>query len=474
MITQNINFLTLLLGGLFALIIIVALASLGYLLNHYLRERKKGAWRKFAAQNQLIFKPGQIPHGSYVVGPVDGRQVSLTLRQSWRLFGGRLRTEMTLSSAEASLLPENRSAAAIAAVDLLRTIHYCAFGKPMLQRRSPERTSSSLNIIRSNYRLLAGKPVLEEETDDYSDLTDLRKTGQILEDLIQKLADIYDLEAKSLLANRPLLVPTPDFSAVADASDQPDGDSPLEHVNQTMQAATQPVLKGVIHVKKMGQVAAYHQEGLETDPIYLQGLLNLCQGILEAYPIIVDLGRETISFLDVCAIPQNDLRSIVIQLIYDIAAETKNRLGQTPAHFTCLRCLTHCGPHDLSLQMGETITYYGCRACGQSREFFEGQAIIVLNRQAPAKQSQRDEILRIDWLTDRRLFDFDAIEIVDATDEDVERFAVQVGNDTDTVRRPRYEQMRCAVSSTCQLSENTTRILERTFGQVEVIEEIAP
>jgi hypothetical protein len=66
------------------------------------------------------------------------------------------------------------------------------------------------------------------------------------------------------------------------------------------------------------------------------------------------------------------------------------------------------------------------------------------------------------------LFDFDAIEIVRASDEDVERFAVQVGNDTDSVRHPRYKGMQCAMSSECHLSENTVRILQCMFGQVVV------
>jgi len=48
----------------------------------------------------------------------------------------------------------------------------------------------------------------------------------------------------------------------------------------------------------------------------------------------------------------------------------------------------------------------------------------------------------------------------------VERFAVQVGNDTDPFRRPRYRQMRCVVKPECNLSENTLRILDSVFGQV--------
>ena len=64
------------------------------------------------------------------------------------------------------------------------------------------------------------------------------------------------------------------------------------------------------------------------------------------------------------------------------------------------------------------------------------------------------------------------MEIIQATDEEVERFAVQVGNDTDPYREPRYEQMQCSVDPKCQLSENTLRILESIFGPVNRVSKV--
>jgi hypothetical protein len=80
--------------------------------------------------------------------------------------------------------------------------------------------------------------------------------------------------------------------------------------------------------------------------------------------------------------------------------------------------------------------------------------------------AKQDGLLLINWSVYRALFDFDRIKIIQATDEDVERFAVQVGNDTDPFRQPRYKKMDCAIGLRCQLSENTLRILQHTFGQV--------
>jgi hypothetical protein len=66
----------------------------------------------------------------------------------------------------------------------------------------------------------------------------------------------------------------------------------------------------------------------------------------------------------------------------------------------------------------------------------------------------------------RQLFDFDEVEIIQASDKEVERFIVQVGNDTDEARQSRYQQMRCVISPDAGLSVNTMRILQYTFSQV--------
>ncbi len=79
-----------------------------------------------------------------------------------------------------------------------------------------------------------------------------------------------------------------------------------------------------------------------------------------------------------------------------------------------------------------------------------------------------DRLLRVNWLKHEALFDFDSIEIVEATDEDIERFTMQVGNDPDEWRRSGYRQMRCRVEPGCELSESTLRLLRSIFGEVQV------
>ena len=220
-----------------------------------------------------------------------------------------------------------------------------------------------------------------------------------------------------------------------------------------------------------GQKVYYEQRGLELDTEYLQSLFNRLADLVDSYSKVVLLGGEAVPYLQ--KIATNDyhaLQKVAVQLLHDIGRETSLRLSSQAEYLFCSNCLVCCGAHKVYPSWWQPITYYGCRSCGQSQEFFEfkGQVTAVLNSQMVMERSQQNGILRVNWLTPRKLFDFDEVEIAQTTDEDVERFAVQVGNDTDPKRKPRYQKMRCVVSSECQLSENTMRILERMFGTVAV------
>ncbi len=185
---------------------------------------------------------------------------------------------------------------------------------------------------------------------------------------------------------------------------------------------------------------------------------------------LVALGGEAAEPLrHIAADASHPLQPTALELLTYIEQETTYRFAGRLDQLLCPRCLTRFGAHSLDLAWGVSFTYYGCRACGQSREFLEeiNQVVAVLDTAWTEVQLQQHNTLRINWLVRRSLFDFDRIEIIQATDEDVEHFAVQVGNDTDPFRQPRYSQLPCLVDPACRLSENTQRILQHTFGLVE-------
>jgi hypothetical protein len=221
-----------------------------------------------------------------------------------------------------------------------------------------------------------------------------------------------------------------------------------------------------IKVESRGHPIYFEQRGLIQDTKFLQYLFDLLTYLAEAYPVVVALGGEAVPALEL-ALQNRILEPIIEQILRDIAHETSKKLGDRAPCLLCSRCLTRFTAHELQLSWWTGLTYYGCRRCSQSRDFYEGSVVAVLNSQMADAPVQQDGVIRVNWSTRRELFDFDTVEIVQASDEEVERFAVQVGNDTDETRESRYQEMQCVVHPNCQLSENTLRILERMFGQVE-------
>jgi hypothetical protein len=171
----------------------------------------------------------------------------------------------------------------------------------------------------------------------------------------------------------------------------------------------------------------------------------------------------------VAATKAHPAQAVAARLIQAIAPSTDLlRLGD-PTLLLCKRCLTRCTDHRAALPWTPDVPYFGCRRCHQSREFFKvEQVVALLDEEAEARPQQQGSTLSVPWRPGQPLFDFDTVIIRQASDETVERFAVQLGNDTDPFRQPRTREMRCVIAPSCHLSANTQRILQRTFAQVAV------
>ncbi len=163
------------------------------------------------------------------------------------------------------------------------------------------------------------------------------------------------------------------------------------------------------------------------------------------------------------------VHQITASLLKEIREDTRHHLADRDDNVYCARCLTHIVPHYADqLSLKNKLTHYGCRLCHNSSDVLQGKTMkVVLDNGSEVMLIEEDRII-INWLVNRRIFDFERVEIIQATDEEVERFAVQVGNDTDAFRRERYQTMLCFVETGCDLSPNTIRILKQTFGEVLV------
>ncbi len=264
------------------------------------------------------------------------------------------------------------------------------------------------------------------------------------------------------------------YTRLTVSASQPPADLSLE---EAVELLTPAALEGAwtenIEARPDGEAIQVHYEksGVETELNYLQFLFDWLSRLADAYPAMVELGGQAVPRFQ--ELRQNHaLKPFITHLLQDIATDTARRWAAQADRLVCPTCLARGRSHRLWLGLFQWPSYYGCRLCHQSRDFYLVSTVIATldektaDGEAPYQAYQEGERLYVNWLARRSLFDFDAVKIIRASDEMVERFAVQVGNDTDSFRKPRYRGMRCTVSEEAGLSANTMRILEHTFGRV--------
>lgn len=231
---------------------------------------------------------------------------------------------------------------------------------------------------------------------------------------------------------------------------------------------------GYFRADNKGRKFLYHEiagsELLTAEVERFQRLINCLIKLANDYRKLLALGGEAMPALTKKLTGYAKLPALALQLLSDIENDTKQRLAKRSSRLYCERCLTCCEARRIdipSLLEQVDLSYYGCRHCGQSRRFLEGWLIALLDNELNRKPAIEQDQLKVNWSERGSLFDFDEVVIIHATDEEAERFAIQVGNDTDPFRKSRYPTMRCKIAPTCELSENTLKILGRMFGKLE-------
>lgn len=168
------------------------------------------------------------------------------------------------------------------------------------------------------------------------------------------------------------------------------------------------------------------------------------------------------------------IRKTALYILEDIGQDTTERLQDIQEKILCPDCLVHFAPHEIALaSQGGVVTYIshiGCRKCRQSYEILDWQGGVsaVLDRDMDETVKRMGNDLQVDWIAYNRrknpgVFDFDRVEIKNADDDRVEAAMIDVMNDIDDFRYPRYAKMECIVSPECKLSENTRRVIGSMF-----------
>ena len=185
---------------------------------------------------------------------------------------------------------------------------------------------------------------------------------------------------------------------------------------------------------------------------------------------VLILGGEVVPvLLDLKFTATDPFQNVRVELTQCINSKTTAELQPRLTSLTCSQCLARFTEHRPYREGRLEIrtTYCGCRICHQSRAYYASVICILDSTQSETviRDKQGD---RINWFMLQVPFDFDRVEIVNATDEEVERFAVQCGNDMDYFRRALYAKTVCSISPSAQLSENSIKVLKQVFDTVEI------
>jgi hypothetical protein len=232
------------------------------------------------------------------------------------------------------------------------------------------------------------------------------------------------------------------------------------------------LLGGYFRAQDCGQRFFYHQinPSRRTDLQSLQQLLNRLCDLADSYRQLLALRGEVIPVLLQKLAPYPKFSRLAQQLLQDIVSETEARLAQNKTELLCRQCLWRAEPYPLSVPgriESLALNYYRCRFCQQNGKLDEyRQLICVLDETMSLPYTTKQGIWQVNWLVHRRMFDFEGVELIRASEVEVEKFAVQVANNTDSQQKVTYRRMACQVGPDCRLSPNTLKLLSRLFGKV--------
>jgi hypothetical protein len=180
-------------------------------------------------------------------------------------------------------------------------------------------------------------------------------------------------------------------------------------------------------------------------------------------------GEAVDALLEVASNEEDELNPIAIWILENIERDTAQRYAGLADDLLCAGCLVCLEERSASWGLWRSsITYYGCRKCGQSRRLIEPptQVVAVLDTTWRKARAEVAGCLRVNALQEDPLIEFDRVEIIRADDRQVEGFLITLGNDNDSRRQAHYRRAGCIIAPDAALSENTVRLLERQFSRV--------
>ena len=114
-----------------------------------------------------------------------------------------------------------------------------------------------------------------------------------------------------------------------------------------------------------------------------------------------------------------------------------------------------------------SLIYLGCRICEQTHTVAKTESIIaVLDIKMEPELVATESSFRVNWLIQRRLYDYDTVEIGPCSEESITEFCIDMGNDPDPHRMHPFRKIQCVIRPGISISEQTLAILKRHFKRV--------
>ena len=232
------------------------------------------------------------------------------------------------------------------------------------------------------------------------------------------------------------------------------------------------LLGGYFRSQDQGQRFFYHQvnPSFRDDLQSLQQLLSHLCDLAHSYRQLLALSGESIPFLLQGLASYPKFSRLALQLLQDIVSETEERLARNKTGLLCRQCFWRAESYPLAVpgrieSLG--LTYHRCRLCRQSGKLDEYRHLIcVLDETMSLPYTVKEGICRVNWLIHHRQFDFEGVELTQASEIEVEKFAIQIANNTEPQQKSTYWRMTCQIGPECPLSPNTMILLRRLFGKV--------
>ncbi len=106
-----------------------------------------------------------------------------------------------------------------------------------------------------------------------------------------------------------------------------------------------------------------------------------------------------------------------------------------------------------------------CRTCNETVHLtLVHQVIALLDNEMSQPVVDESDTYCVSWLHHPVAFDFDRVSIVRATDEEVMRLCMTVGNTSDPYHKHGFQSIPCEIAAGCVLNNNSLRVLARTFN----------